>query len=199
MNHRVRFHSISSDLRGSRRPSSAPSLDSEHNIFASATAKQYEASLNRINNHYYSVTESSGDNSNGDEEDHQHDLTTSTNNQKNEFLSSQMQQQENHPSYINSIHGHYNNTNYGGYNANTPSTNTIVSYDNYNNPSNNNDTIYYSPSSSIPGSLNSSISGMLPPSHQQHSTPATNALPISVRDEHKENTPPYAPGMRVNH
>ena len=166
VNHRVRFHSISSDhLRGARRPSSAPSLDSSHHqsLFA-PRYKNSSSSSTTSSQHYDSVNESS----NGSEDD-----DTSKNNEKNAFYSSTVV-----PNPNTSLHSESFSQSYSDFPAycSTPNKDLFTTA--------NGSTLQYSTSFATP--LVSSPAVANSPNNQS---------PKLLLDEHKENTPPFTPGM----
>ncbi|KAF2357398.1 Pleckstrin domain [Trinorchestia longiramus] len=191
VNQRVRFHSISSDLRGTRRPCSAPSLDTQQ----FAHQKQFSGG-NRSSQHYDSVTESSNGSDISNEDDDGLSQTrrgedsgafsdeTEKNNQKNSYYSSKNRQISSTPTLFNDAS---RTENAGSYTSASGSTVTPFN------------SLLYSRSNPIPTPSQTSSSRAGLPSSTSSSAGLLASTPSKLlRDDHKENTPPYVPDYDDN-
>ncbi|XP_047740079.1 uncharacterized protein LOC108667928 [Hyalella azteca] len=188
---RVRFHSISSDLRGNRRPCSAPSLDTQQSLFTHQ--QQFSGNRNSSGRQYDSVTESSNGSDNSNEDD---DGLSSTKNIDNDDDIEKK----------NQINSYYSSRLPG-----SPTSHTIGN-DSAGNGLGNNISSIVSSTVTPFNSLHHSRSNPIPTPSQTPSPRVgmtTSTAPISptilpstpprlVPDDHKENTPPYVPAYSDN-
>lgn len=180
MTQRVRFHSISADLRGTRRPSSAPSLNSQQHIYVTSTPHKKLSNANDDRCQDVDST-TSLDNApsvkKADSTTYIDTTASSANNEKN--VNCLPRDNGRGSSYADSFSESYSN--YGYSSNNNTVTSTAAPY-------HSSSSLQYPRSTPIPTPSTQSI-----PTH--HSTPIATSARL-IRDEHKENTPPFTPGEK---